>query len=136
MHVYDAFHAETEHIPVAASTASPTPSSPRPATTPCRPGHLHPARRRDRDQMILGRDVALAMNFGAEQRRRGGVRRQDRVPSTRMGLITQLRQTFLDVQDYIARRDAAAAKKDDKSDAKAGQQERRRDKEKSPSSAI
>jgi len=33
-------------------------------------------------------------------------------------LITQLRQTFLDVQDYVARRDAAAAKKDDKSDAK------------------
>jgi imidazolonepropionase-like amidohydrolase len=30
-----------------------------------------------------------------------------------MGLITQLRQTFLDVQDYEARRDAAA-KKDDK----------------------
>jgi imidazolonepropionase-like amidohydrolase len=30
-----------------------------------------------------------------------------------MGLITQLRQTFLDVQDYQARRDAAA-KKDDK----------------------
>jgi imidazolonepropionase-like amidohydrolase len=74
---------------------------------------------KDRDQMIMGRDIALAMNFGAEQRRRGsggrgsgGGGRPD-YPSTRMGLITQLRQTFLDVQDYEAHRDAAA-KKDDK----------------------
>jgi imidazolonepropionase-like amidohydrolase len=65
--------------------------------------------------MILGRDVALSMNYGAEQRRRGGRGSggHSEFPSTRMGLITQLRQTFLDVQDYETRRDAAA-KKDDK----------------------
>jgi imidazolonepropionase-like amidohydrolase len=68
----------------------------------------------NRDQMIMGRDIALAMNYGAEQRRRGGSGGGKReYPSTRMGLTTQLRQTFLDVQDYMAKRDAAA-KKDDK----------------------
>jgi imidazolonepropionase-like amidohydrolase len=73
----------------------------------------------DRDQMILQRDTALAMNFGAEQRRRGSGGRggggggRPEYPSTRMGLITQLRQTFLDVEDYESKHDAAA-KKDDK----------------------
>jgi len=57
--------------------------------------------------------VALAMNYGAKQRRRGGpggggISRE--YPSTRMGLITQLRQTFLDVQDYQSKQDAAVKK--------------------------
>jgi imidazolonepropionase-like amidohydrolase len=117
MHVADAFHSETELIPVARLNGI-TNAVVAPATSDTIAGQdifiqLYGA---DRDQMILGRDVALAMNYGADQRRRGG--RGGRggkteYPSTRMGLITQLRQTFLDVQDYQARRDAAA-KKDDK----------------------
>ena len=114
MHVADAFHAETELIPVARLNGI-TNAVVAPATSDTIAGQdifiqLYGA---DRDQMILGRDVALAMNYGADQRRRGGRGGKTEYPSTRMGLITQLRQTFLDVQDYQARRDAAA-KKDDK----------------------
>jgi imidazolonepropionase-like amidohydrolase len=113
MHVADAFHSETELIPVARLNGI-TNAVVAPATTDTIAGQdifiqLYGA---DRDQMILGRDVALAMNYGADQRRRGG-RGKSEFPSTRMGLITQLRQTFLDVQECQARRDAAA-KKDDK----------------------
>ena len=115
MHVYDAFHAETELIPVARLNGV-TNAVVAPATADTIAGQdifiqMYGA---DRDQMILGRDVALAMNYGADQRRRGGRGGKSEFPSTRMGLITQLRQTFLDVQDYENRRDAAA-KKDDKS---------------------
>ena len=115
MHVADAFHAETELIPVARLNGI-TNAVVAPATNDSIAGQdifiqMYGA---DRDHMILGRDVALAMNYGADQRRRGGRGGKTEYPSTRMGLITQLRQTFLDVQDYEARRDAAA-KKDDKS---------------------
>jgi imidazolonepropionase-like amidohydrolase len=119
MHVADAFHAETELIPVARLNGI-TNAVVAPASNDSIAGQdiFIQLAGADRDQMILGRDVALAMNFGAEQRRRGGRGGKTEFPSTRMGLITQLRQTFLDVQDYVARRDAAAAKKDDKADAK------------------
>jgi imidazolonepropionase-like amidohydrolase len=119
MHVYDAFHSNTELIPVARLNGI-TNAVVAPASDNTISGQdifiqLYGA---DRDQMILGRDLALAMNFGADQRRRGGrggggggISRE--YPSTRMGLITQLRQTFLDVQDYVAKKEAAS-KKDDK----------------------
>jgi imidazolonepropionase-like amidohydrolase len=116
MHVYDAFHAETELIPVARLNGV-TNAVVAPASEDTIPGQdiFIQLYGRDRDQMTMGRDVALAMNFGSDQRRRGNGRGGGRseYPSTRMGLITQLRQSFLDVQDYEARRDAAA-KKDDK----------------------
>jgi len=119
MHVADAFHAETELIPVARLNGI-TNAVVAPASNDSIAGQdiFIQLAGADRDQMILGRDVALAMNFGAEQRRRGGRGGKTEFPTTRMGLVTQLRQTFLDVQDYVARRDAAAAKKDDKADTK------------------
>ncbi|MGA2535598.1 MAG: amidohydrolase family protein [Terracidiphilus sp.] len=118
MHVYDAFHAETELIPVARLNGI-TNAVVAPASNDTIAGQdiFIQLAGADRDQMILGRDVALAMNFGAEQRRRGGRGGKTEFPSTRMGLITQLRQTFLDVQQYVAQRDAAA-KKDEKTDSK------------------
>jgi imidazolonepropionase-like amidohydrolase len=45
--------------------------------------------------MILERDMALPINFSGAQRRDG-----TEFPSTRMGLAAQLRQTFLDAQEY------------------------------------
>lgn len=120
MHVYDAFHSETELIPVARINGI-TNAVVAPASEDTIPGQdiFIQMYGKDRDQMIMGRDIALAMNYGSEQRRRGSSGRggggggRPEYPSTRMGLITQLRQTFLDVQDYQAHRDTAS-KKDDK----------------------
>jgi imidazolonepropionase-like amidohydrolase len=114
MHVYDAFHSETELIPVARLNGI-TNAVVAPANDDSIAGQdiFIQLAGTDRDQMILGRDVALAMNFGADQRRRGGRGGgKSEFPSTRMGLITQLRQTFLDVQDYISKQDAGAKKGD------------------------
>ena len=128
MHVADAFHSETELIPVARLNGV-TNAVVAPATDNSIAGQdiFIQLAGRDRDDMILGRDVALAMNYGAEQRRRGGGRGAgggSSSPSTRMGLITQLRQSFLDTQDYMAKRDSAA-KKDDKSGDKGDKSSKR-----------
>jgi imidazolonepropionase-like amidohydrolase len=121
MHVADAFHAETELIPIARLNGI-TNAVVAPGTTDSVAGQdiFIQLAGKNRDAMILGRDVALAMNYGAEQRRRGG-RGSGRgeFPSTRMGLITQLRQSLLDAQHYEAGKEAAA-KKADKPDTKDG----------------
>lgn len=121
MHVADAFHADTELIPVARLNGI-TNAVVAPASEDSIAGQdiFIQLAGADRDEMILGRDTALAMNFGADQRRRGKEGGHGEYPSTRMGLITQLRQTFLDAQDYVARRDAAAAKKEKTDDNKDG----------------
>jgi imidazolonepropionase-like amidohydrolase len=113
MHVADAFHAETELIPVARLNGI-TNAVVAPANDDSVAGQdiFIQLYGRDRDQMILAKDVALAMNFGADQRRRGGRGGTGSYPSTRMGLVTQLRQTFLDTQEYMAKRDAAEKKAD------------------------
>src|SRR6201996_879843 len=110
MHTYDAFHAETELIPVARLNGV-TNAVVSPANDDSISGQdiFIQLYGRDRDQMILGKDVALAMNFGGEQRRRGG---HSSFPSTRMGLVTQLRQNFLDAQAYMTKRDASQKKND------------------------
>lgn len=116
MHVGDAFHSETELIPVARLNGV-TNAVVAPASGDSVAGQdIFIQLYGSRSQMMLATDVALAMNYGAEQRRRGsGGPGSGRAayPSTRMGLITELRQNFLDTQDYMAKRDAAA-KKDDK----------------------
>jgi imidazolonepropionase-like amidohydrolase len=101
MHVYDAFHAETEHIPITRLNGI-TNAIVAPASDDSLPGQdiFIQLAGRDRDQMILGKDVALPMNFSGEQRRRGNG--DGKFPSTRMGLASQLRQTFLDAQAYAA----------------------------------
>ncbi len=120
MHVYDAFHAETERIPVTRMNGI-TNAIVAPASDDTLPGQdiFIQLAGRDRDQMILTKDVALAMNFGGEQRRRGKDRK---FPSTRMGLASQLRQTFLDAQAYAVEKSGYQAKLDkwekgDKKDA-------------------
>ena len=115
MHVADAFHAETELIPVARLNGV-TNAVVAPGTDDSVAGQdiFIQLAGRNRDAMILGRDIALAMNYGADQRRRGG-RGNSQFPSTRMGLITQLRQSLLDAQHYEESRNAAA-KKADKTD--------------------
>jgi imidazolonepropionase-like amidohydrolase len=117
MHVADAFHAETVHIPVNRINGI-TNAIVAPASADSIPGQdtLIQLYGKDRNQMILTPDIALAMNFDGAVRRRGGRGAGGKYPSTRMGVATQLRQTFLDVQAYMAEQ-AAGAKPDHKGPA-------------------
>ncbi len=49
--------------------------------------------------MLLIRDIAMPLNFTGDQRR-NVPRDKRKFPSTRMGMAAQLRQAFLDAQDY------------------------------------
>ena len=127
MHVADAFHAETELIPVARLNGI-TNAVVAPGTEDSIAGQdifiqlAATNRTAARESMILGRDIALAMNYGADQRRRGGRGGRgghSEFPSTRMGLITQLRQSLMDAQHYETSRAAAEKKTDAKTDTKA-----------------
>ena len=108
MHVTDAFHAETVRIPInrinGVTTAIVAPAS---EDSVAGQDALIQLYGRDRNQMILTPDIALAMNFDGGVRRRGGRGGGGgKYPSTRMGVATQLRQTFLDVQNYMAEQEA------------------------------
>jgi imidazolonepropionase-like amidohydrolase len=117
MHVADAFHGETELIPVARLNGV-TNAVVAPGTDDSVAGQdifieLAGKNLNALGATILGRDVALAMNYGADQRRRGGRGGgRGEYPSTRMGLITQLRQSLLDAQHYEVTRTEAEKKKD------------------------
>ncbi len=50
--------------------------------------------------MLLIRDNAMPLNFTGDQRRNKGPFEKRKYPSTRMGLAAQLRQAFIDAQDY------------------------------------
>jgi imidazolonepropionase-like amidohydrolase len=111
MHVYDAFHAESEHIPITRFNGI-TNAVVAPAESDTIPGQdsFIQLAGRDRDSMLMVKDVALAMNFGEGQKRGGrGEELSARYPSTRMGEITQMRQALLDAQEYMARRGRPAA---------------------------
>jgi imidazolonepropionase-like amidohydrolase len=121
MHVYDAFHAESALIPVARlngiTNAIVAPDSED--TIPGQDSFIQLAGH-DANQMLLIRDIAMPVNFTGDQRRnRGGFEKQ-KFPATRMGLIAQMRQAFLDAKDYEAkwaeyeRKKDAAAQTDDK----------------------
>lgn len=99
MHVYDAFHAETERIPVARLNGI-TNAIVAPAEEDSLPGQdiFIQLAGGSRDAMILQRDCALPFNFGSEQRR--NERGERKYPSTRMGLASQLRQALVDAQAY------------------------------------
>ena len=137
MHVADAFRAETERIPVVRVNGI-TNAIVAPGTTDSLPGQdvFIQLDGKDRDQMILVPDIALALNFSAAQRRRlmggpgGGGGGMARFPSTRMGLAAQLRQTFMDAQDYEAKMQAPARPADSSKSgtgARGGSERQKRD---------
>jgi len=106
MHVADAFHAETVRIPVERLNGI-TNAIVAPGSEDSIAGQDAAIQLwgQSRDQMILVRDIALAMNFEGSVRRKG--EGKGKFPSTRMGLASQLRQAFLDAQAYEAEHEAA-----------------------------
>jgi imidazolonepropionase-like amidohydrolase len=124
MHVYDAFHAESELIPVARLNGI-TNAIVAPQSQDTLPGQdaFIQLDGKSANDMLLVRDLAMPLNFTGEQRRNESWEKR-KFPQTRMGLAAQLRQTFLDAQDYSDRwsdyekkKSDAAAKPDDKKGA-------------------
>lgn len=101
MHVYDAFHAESELIPVTRYNGI-TNAVVAPGSRDTLPGQdsFVQLAGKSSEEMLLIRDVAMPLNFSGEQRRNQGAFDRRKFPSTRMGLAAQLRQAFLDAQDY------------------------------------
>jgi len=101
MHVYDAFHAESDLIPVTRYNGI-TNAIVAPGSRDTLPGQdsLVQLAGKTQEDLLLVRDIAMPLNFSGEQRRNQGGFEHRKFPSTRMGLAAQLRQAFLDAQDY------------------------------------
>ena len=104
MHTAEAFHAESTLIPVARmngiTNAVVAPSSED--TLPGQDSFIQLAGA-SATEMLLIRDNAMPLNFTGEERRNKGGFEKQKFPATRMGLAAQLRQTFVDAQDYKAK---------------------------------
>ncbi len=117
MHVADAFHAETALIPVARVNGV-TNAIVAPASTDTLPGQdsFIQLDGPSATEMLVVRDIAMPLNFTGRQRRNQSFE-SAKFPFTRMGMATQLRQAFLDAQDYDQKM-AAYEKKKSSSDEK------------------
>jgi imidazolonepropionase-like amidohydrolase len=100
MHVYDAFHAESELIPVTRLNGI-TNAIVAPDNTDTLPGQdsFVQLDGKSATDMLLIRDIAMPLNFTGDQRRNETWEKR-KFPSTRMGMAAQLRQAFLDAQRY------------------------------------
>ena len=104
MHTAEAFHAESALIPVARMNGiTNAVVAPEGADTlPGQDSFIQLAGTSATD-MLLIRDIAMPLNFTGSERRNKGTFEKRKFPSTRMGLAAQLRQAFLDAQDYKAK---------------------------------
>src|ERR1019366_4156641 len=104
MHTAEAFHAESALIPVdrlnGITNAVVAPESGD--TLPGQDSFIQLAGA-SAPEMLLIRDNAMPLNFTGDQRRNKGGFEKHKFPSTRMGLAAQLRQAFIDAQDYMAK---------------------------------
>jgi imidazolonepropionase-like amidohydrolase len=100
MHVYDAFHAESELIPVTRINGV-TNAIVAPDSRDTLPGQdsFIQLDGKSAQEMLLVRDIAMPLNFTGDQRRNQSWEKR-KFPSTRMGMAAQLRQAFLDAQRY------------------------------------
>ena len=117
MHVYDAFHAETALIPVTRMNGI-TNAIVAPASGDTLPGQdsFIQLAGASATEMLTVRDIAMPLNFTGQQRRNQNFD-QAKYPFTRMGMAAQLRQAFIDAQDY-EQKIAAWEKKKNSSDEK------------------
>jgi imidazolonepropionase-like amidohydrolase len=100
----EAFHAESVLIPVARVNGI-TNAVVAPEGTDTLPGQdaFIQLAGPSATEMLLIRDNAMPLNFTGDQRRNKGGSDKRKFPSTRMGLAAQLRQAFIDAQDYKAK---------------------------------
>lgn len=104
MHTAEAFHAESVLIPVARlngiTNAVVAPDGMD--TLPGQDSFIQLAGA-NATEMLLIRDIAMPLNFTGDERRNKGGFDKRKFPSTRMGLAAQLRQAFIDAEDYKAK---------------------------------
>ena len=114
MHTADAFHAESALIPVTRMNGI-TNAVVAPASGDTLPGQdsFIQLAGASAAEMLMVRDLAMPLNFTGDERRNKGPFSQHKFPSTRMGLASQLRQAFLDAQDYKTKRADYERKKAD-----------------------
>src|SRR5580698_2221526 len=121
MHTAEAFHAESVLIPVARlngiTNAVVAPESGD--TLPGQDSFIQLAGA-NATEMLLIRDNAMPLNFTGDQRRNKGGFEKRKFPSTRMGLAAQLRQAFLDAQDYKLKWTDYERKKSEAANSSAG----------------
>ncbi|HZU32555.1 MAG TPA: amidohydrolase family protein [Candidatus Angelobacter sp.] len=100
MHVSEAFHAETALIPVARINGI-TNAIVAPASGDTLPGQdsFIQLAGASATEMLTVRDIAMPLNFTGQQRRNQSFE-SAKFPFTRMGMATQLRQAFIDAQEY------------------------------------
>ena len=101
MHTAEAFHAESALIPVARVNGI-TNAIVAPESSDTLPGQdsFIQLAGANATEMLLIRDNAMPLNFTGDQRRNKGGFEKHKFPSTRMGLAAQLRQAFIDAEDY------------------------------------
>ena len=104
MHTAEAFHAESALIPVARMNGI-TNAVVAPEGGDTLPGQdsFIQLAGANATEMLLIRDNAMPLNFTGDERRNKGGFEKHKFPLTRMGLAAQLRQAFLDAQDYKAK---------------------------------
>jgi imidazolonepropionase-like amidohydrolase len=104
MHTAEAFHAESALIPVARLNGI-TNAVVAPIDEDTLPGQdsFIQLAGANASEMLLIRDNAMPLNFTGEERRNKGGFDKRKFPSTRMGLASQLRQAFIDAEDYKAK---------------------------------
>ena len=134
MHVFDAFHGESELIPVARLNGI-TNAIVAPASSNTLPGQdsFIQLDGPSAQEMVLIKDVAMPMNFTGEQRRNESWEKR-KFPQTRMGMAAQLRQAFLDAQEYERSLADYEKKKSEIANppAKANDQDKSKDKKQPP----
>jgi len=134
MHVYDAFHAESELIPVTRLNGV-TNAIIAPDTKDTLPGQdsFVQLAGKTSQEMLLIRDIAMPLNFTGDQRHNESWDKR-KFPQTRMGMAAQLRQAFLDAEDYAQhwadyeKKKSEAAQKTDDKDKKPDDKDKEKDK--------
>lgn len=132
MHVYDAFHAESDLIPVARLNGI-TNAIVAPASSDTLPGQdsFIQLDGPSAQEMLLIKDIAMPLNFTGEQRHNESWEKR-KFPQTRMGMAAQLRQAFLDAQEYKRNLADYEKKKSDFASQPAGDKDKAKDKKQPP----